>query len=108
MGVRARAAVGFRLGVEVGIRVRARAYGSRKRPWGAKSLGWALSTRERSEEPDLVRVRARARARVRVRARARARAGLRLRLRVTIRVRVRVRARARVRARVTKGARSPT
>ena len=34
MGVRARAAVGVRLGLEVGVRVRARVYGSRKRPWG--------------------------------------------------------------------------
>ena len=47
--------MGLRLGL---VRVRARAYGSRKRPWGAKSRGWALSTRERSDEPDLVRVRA--------------------------------------------------
>ena len=60
--------MGLRLGL---VRKRARAYGSRKRPWGAKSLGWALSTRERSEEPDLVRARARARARVRFRVRVR-------------------------------------
>ena len=60
--------MGLRLGL---VRVRARANGSRKSPWGAKRRGWALSTRERSEEPDLVRARARARAGVRVRARVR-------------------------------------
>ena len=46
--------LGLGLGLGLGwVRVRVMAYGSRKRPCGAKSCGCELSTKESRDEPDL-------------------------------------------------------